>query len=148
VISRTLVILGNAPTAYTIDAECEVWALGTNKVILNSDRWFEFHNLPVPDETKRWDFGKISVDTMRARGFPLHNSVCLMLGQALLEERHKEILVLGAPCKTKEEYIKERPSVAWLVGYAKGRGIAVYWEGGCNLTQVYMNGGKDDSKGS
>lgn len=148
VISRTLVILGNAPTAYTIDANCEIWAMGTNKSEITPDRWFEFHNLPVPDESKRWDFSRISVDTMRARGFPLHNSICYMLAQALLEERHKEILVLGASCKAKAEYLAERPSVAWLVGYAKGRGITVYWEGGCNLTQVYMNGGKDDSKGS
>lgn len=141
-ISRTLAILGNAPSAYTINSEYEVWALGNNPFSVFPDRWFEFHNLPVSDESKRWDFSKISVDTMRARGFPLHNSVCFMIAQALLEERHREILVLGAPCKAKVEYARERPSVAWLVGYAKGRGITIFWEGGCDLTQVYMNGGK------
>lgn len=149
-ISKTLVILGNAPTTYDFDIATELWVLGTIKspIINIADRVFEFHNLPVPDESKRWDFRKISVDTMRTRGFPLHNSICYMVAQALLEERHKEILVLGAPCKAKEEYLKERPSLAWLIGYAKGRGITVFWEGGLELTRTYMNGGKDDTQGN
>lgn len=144
-ISRTLVIMGNAPSSYDPDCECEVWVLGTNKTswVNAADRFYEFHDLPVPDESKRWDFSKISVDTMRARGFPLHNSICYMVAQALLEERHKEILVLGSPCKTKEEYLRERPSLAYLIGYAKGRGITVFWEGGLELTRTYMNGGKE-----
>ena len=142
-ISRTLVIMGNAPTSYVIHSSCELWVLGTSRTSMTADRYFEFHNLPVPDESKRWDFSKISVDTMGARGFPLHNSICYMVAQALLEERHKEIIVLGAPCKAKEEYLKERPSLAWLMGYAKGRGITIFWEGGLELTRTYMNGGKE-----
>ena len=144
-ISRTLVIMGNAPSIYDYDVNVELWVLGTCKspIIHIADRVFEFHDLPVPDESKRWDFSKISVETMRARGFPLHNSICYMVAQALLEERHKEILVLGSPCKTKEEYLRERPSLAYLIGYAKGRGITVFWEGGLELTRTYMNGGKE-----
>ena len=145
-ISRTLEIFGNAPSCFRHNYDSELWMIGTNKDanLLNmADRVFEFHNLPVPDESKRWDFSKISVGTMRARGFPLHNSICYMVAQALLEERHKEILVLGASCKAKEEYLKERPSLAWLMGYAKGRGITVFWEGGLELTRTYMNGGKE-----
>ena len=28
-----------------------------------------------------------------------------------------------------------------VIGYAKGRGITVFWEGGLELTRTYMNGG-------
>ena len=48
--------------------------------------------------------------------------------ETLLEKDVEEVLITGCPQDSQEEYIKERPALAMIVGYLKGLGKKIIWE--------------------
>ena len=50
--------------------------------------------------------------------------------ETLLEENVEEVYITGCPQDSQEEYIRERPALAMVVGYLKGvrGGQKKFWE--------------------
>lgn len=106
--------------------------------IVGADRYYELHGLPSREP--RYDYAKIPVHELRALRLPMINSVCVMLAHAIYEQRHESIRVLASPLLGNAERVEQRPAVAYLLGFADALGIRVYWEGGIDLSAVYMGG--------
>ena len=63
---------------------------------------------------------------------PFANSICIMMAEAIQCIQmcdDARIDILAAPMISNKEYFKERYAVAMWVGYARGLGIEVNWEG-------------------
>ncbi len=61
-----------------------------------------------------------------------------MVLETLLEKDVEEVLVTGCPQDSQEEYIKERPALAMVVGYLKGLGKKIIWENSPELWKTKM----------
>ena len=118
-------------------AGAEVWSVGHTSLV-GADRYYELHGLPCAEP--RWDYLSLPVKDLQALGFPLRNTMCVMLAHAIWEWRFKRIDILASPLRTDAEKVEQRSSLAYIAGYAAAKGIAVTWEGGIDFSTVYMGG--------
>lgn len=121
---KKLVIAGKGHYDYTVrqlhNMGYEVWTVGTSGA-KDCDRYYEFHNLPsqepcfrdIPEEVKHMEL-------------PLNNSICIMLAIAKVEQ-YDEVLILGCEMRAKEEYIEQKPALAYIVGLFSGQGMKINW---------------------
>lgn len=137
-ISRSLAICGNArPISDEELKGHEVWALGSGKIV-GADRYYELHGLPCAEPTYR--FKDIPIDEIHAIGLPLSNSICIMVAHAVMENRFDNICIKGSPLRA-HEYRDKQADLAFICGWAKGRGVHIYWEGSTlDMIHIYMNG--------
>lgn len=101
----------------------ELWMLGTDPRI-GADRYFELHGLPVEHENVTYELP----DKVYELGLPVSNSICALALFAFISG-YKDISIVGAPMDSKTEYIKERSSLALVVGFLTGSGLKVNWDG-------------------
>lgn len=132
----TLLICGTAREICAAkDHAEEIWSLAI-KPVPYSDRVYGFHG--ERGVTHSWDFGMPKMKVLET-GLPLNNSICIMLANAIVENRFDEIKVLGSPLSVGPEYTRERPALAVCVWYCRNIArIPCEWEGGAELTKIYM----------
>ena len=137
-ISKHLVICGNArPISEEELKGYEIWALGTSKIV-GADRYYELHGLPSAEPTYR--FKDIPIDELHAIWLPLSNSICIMVAHAVFEGRFESICVRGSPLRSYE-YRDKQADLAFICGWAKGKGVHIYWEGSTlDIIHIYMDG--------
>jgi hypothetical protein len=120
----------------------EVWSVGKS-TIPRADRFFEFHDLPCREPCYRWK--DLPKEELLHLHIPLTNSICIMLGVAILEG-HTDITILASPlCNSTPyshtinvDYAEQRPAVAYIIGLASVQGISITWEGGPDFETVYQ----------
>jgi hypothetical protein len=69
------------------------------------------------------------------------NSMSWMIAYAI-EQNPTDIGIWGVDCMAKEEYVDQRPSIMFLLGIAKGKGINLHFPSGCKLfrkNKLYWN---------
>jgi hypothetical protein len=108
-----------------------VWTLGRN-ADPDCDRYYELHGLQTkhPEKLVRRNLHSVVYGMCEKEGLPLNCSACGMALETLLEKDVEEVLITGCPQDSQEEYIKERPALAMVVGYLKGvrGGQKIFWE--------------------
>jgi len=137
-LSSGLVICGNSRPIPQEELEgYEVWALGVGKVE-GADRYYELHGLE--SKTPCYRMEDIPIEALHRIGLPLTNSICIMLAHAVLDGRFSYICIKGSPLRARE-YKDRQADLAFICGYAKGRGISIQWEeSGLDLINIYMGG--------
>lgn len=118
-----LVILGKGNYKFIPDPNTKVWTVGTSNYE-HADKYFEFHGISVPHD----NVVRTVPEKLRKSKLPLNCSICIMLAIACEYETFDEIIIKGCPMLERAEYIEQRPSLAYLVGYYQGKGINVIWE--------------------
>jgi len=133
---KTLLICGSARSIVaTKDHVEEIWSLAQNPVEF-SDRLYGFHG--EQNATHSWK-RSMPNDAILNTGLPLGNTICIMLVNAIVEDRFSEIRILGSLLSVGPEYTKERPLLAVCVWYCRNIArIPCYWEGGPELAKTYM----------
>ena len=69
------------------------------------------------------------------------NSMSWMIAYAI-EQNPTDIGIYGVDCMAKEEYSEQRPSIMYMLGIARGKGINLHFPGGCKLfrkEKLYWN---------
>lgn len=137
---RSLIICGNAREITQEELEGhEIWALRTG-VIWGADRYWDFHGMEFPEPTYR--FKDIPIDRLHSIGLPLSNSICILVAYAVYTRDYDEIIIKGSPLRATE-YKNRRTDLAFIVGWARGKGVRVHWEeAGIDFINIYQ-GGKD-----
>lgn len=124
---RKLYIVGkaNSPEAREqfAEPEAEVWMLGTDNRE-GADKYFELHGITVEHENTIYELP----DAVYNQGLPINNSISALLVYAVLSG-YTNIAIVGAPMNARDEYIQERPALAFLVGYFAAKGIKLSWDG-------------------
>ena len=124
---RKLYIVGKANRPQTreefAEPDSEVWMLGTDERE-GADKYFELHGIKVEHENTVYELP----EEVYNQGLPINNSISALLVLAVLSG-FKDIAIVGAPMNARDEYIQERPALAFLVGYFAAKGIRLSWDG-------------------
>ena len=124
---RKLYIVGKANRPQTreefAEPDSEVWMLGTDERE-GADKYFELHGIKVEHENTVYELP----EEVYNQGLPINNSISALLVFAVLSG-FKDIAIVGAPMNARDEYIQERPALAFLVGYFAAKGIRLSWDG-------------------
>lgn len=124
---KKLIICGKAnmekPAADIRTKNSELWMLGTDPRE-GADKYFELHGIKVNHENTVYELP----DSVYECGLPINNSISALLVHAW-QSGYKDIALVGAPMNAKDEYINERPALAFVVGYIAGQGIKLSWDG-------------------
>lgn len=124
---RKLYIVGKANRPHTreefAEPDSEVWMLGTDERE-GADKYFELHGIKVEHENTVYELP----EEVYNQGLPINNSISALLVFAVLSG-FKDIAIVGAPMNARDEYIQERPALAFLVGYFAAKGIRLSWDG-------------------
>lgn len=103
----------------------EIWTVGTfddpeeNLV----DKFFEWHGLNYKNRKMYRDYPEY----LKNSKLPLNNSICNMLVIAY-HEGYQDVVILGAPMETKEEYIIEKPAMIYCIGYLNALGMNIHYD--------------------
>lgn len=123
---KNLIISGKANI--TIPAEglkkqgSELWLCGTD-TREGADCYFELHGLGVPHQNVIRELP----EEVYNQGLPVNNTICAMAVYAYLKG-YKNIQIIGAPMDAKDEYLKQRPALAYVCGYLNAKGMNVIWD--------------------
>lgn len=151
---RKIAILGSAPSLEEcpFTDEWEYWSLSSNignpKLRRIPDRWFELHTYHqlskydkhtdeeiagIASKENMWmmfplgsakQFPRESVLNLRSGLQYYTSSIAWVLGLAILEKPHF-IGLWGVDCFLKDEYLRQRPCIENLIGFAQGKGIHI-----------------------
>ena len=102
----------------------ETWLHGTDPRD-GADWYFELHGIDTGRENTIYEMP----ETIYKAGLPINNTICAMLVCAWLSG-YQEIRLCGAPLEATDEYQDQKPAVAFIVGFLKGKGIKVTWDEG------------------
>ena len=124
---KKLIICGKANMEKTVaeirTKNCELWMLGTDPR-KGADKYFELHGIKVEHENTIYELP----DSVYEMGLPINNSISALLVYAWISG-YKEVSIVGAPMDSKDEYIHERPALAFVVGYIAAQGMKLEWDG-------------------
>ena len=125
---KKLIIMGLAGDPSPADyPDCEVWTVGRNHHN-GASKYFELHGLDFYGH-KMERPSKSVYDFAHTFNLPINNTICYMLVLAHILG-YTDIKIVGSPLIAKNEYIKERPAVAYLIGYMSAFGAHIEWLGG------------------
>ena len=102
----------------------ETWLHGTD-IRDGADWYFELHGIDTGRENTIYEMP----ETIYKAGLPINNTICAMLVCAWLSG-YQEIRLCGAPLEATGEYQDQKPAVAFIVGFLKGKGIKITWDEG------------------
>jgi hypothetical protein len=102
----------------------ETWLHGTDTRD-GADWYFELHGIDTGRENTIYEMP----ETIYKAGLPINNTICAMLVCAWLSG-YQEIRLCGAPLEATDEYQDQKPAVAFIVGFLKGKGIKITWDEG------------------
>ncbi|MCR4627388.1 MAG: hypothetical protein K5640_07035 [Treponema sp.] len=124
---KKLIICGKANIELAVDEfkekNSELWMLGTDPRN-GADKYFELHGIKVNHENTVYELP----DEVYEQGLPINNSISALLIHGWLQG-YKTIEIIGAPMNARDEYINERPSLAFVVGYIAAQGVKLSWDG-------------------
>lgn len=124
---KDVIICGKANRGIPVEAlrkgDAEFWLLGTDERE-GADKYFELHGIKVEHENIFYELP----DEVYNQGLPVNNSISALAIYAWMLGA-KKISIIGAPMDSTPEYIQERPSLAFVVGYLAGCGIKMEWDG-------------------
>lgn len=124
---KDVIICGKANIGIPVEAlrkgDAEFWMLGTDKRE-GADKYFELHGIKVEHENTFYELP----DEVYDQGLPVNNSISALAIYAWMLGA-KKISIIGAPMDSTPEYVQERPSLAFVVGYLAGCGIKMEWDG-------------------
>lgn len=148
----TLALVGKARLVSTSELAnyTDVWTVGTNPIEATQYICLHGESSIHPDKDITWkDYENIPY----IYNMPITNSICFMLAVVaynieILHKSYDLVHVLASPLLAKKEMIEERPAVAYWIGYLRGIGVPVYWEGGWKRQLPYMIGRYNASKDS
>lgn len=146
---KNLIICGKANLEKSADEirtrNSELWMLGTDPR-KGADKYFELHGIRVDHENTIYELP----DSVYEQGLPVNNSISALLIYAFLSG-YKKISLVGCPMNSVQEYIEERPALAFVVGYFAGLGLRLEWDGmpenksyGFKQKSQSLKGGKED----
>lgn len=122
---KKLYIIGKAPIKEKIkelkDEDTEIWMCGTDPR-QGADAYFELHGIVTNKPCTYYSLP----DKVYEMGLPINNTISALVVYAYIKG-YKDITILGCPMSCKIEYIQQRPSLAYVVGWCNGRGIHVEW---------------------
>lgn len=122
---KNLIISGKANSNLKIDQirqeNSEVWLCGTDERN-GADLYFELHHL----KTKHSNVVCCLPAEVYEFNLPINNTICAMLVYAYLKG-YRKIDIVGCPMIAKDEYIRQRPALAYVVGWLNGKGLEVNW---------------------
>lgn len=124
-MKKRIAIIGkgnNTPFKTFKELGFEVWACGTDERD-GADRYFEFHNLNYKDRLMIRDCPNVR---KYSKLLPLNNSISIMVIQAYIEEA-EDIIIVGCPMNANEEMQRQKPALAFVVGYVLGKGKHISW---------------------
>jgi hypothetical protein len=125
---KKLIICGKGndhiPLNEIAEEDAEIWLHGTDTRD-GADWYFELHGIDTGRENIIYEIP----ETVYRAGLPINNTICAMLVCAWLSG-YQEIRLCGAPLEAKSEYQEEKPAVAFIVGFLKGKGIKITWDEG------------------
>jgi len=102
--------------------DAKVWMLGTDHR-KGADMYFELHGIFIEyHDNVIYNLP----ESVYQQGLPINNSISALLVHAYLLG-YKDISVIGAPMDGKGEYMAQRPSMAFIMGFLAGKGVKVYW---------------------
>lgn len=123
---KDLIIIGKAPINKDISElkkqNNELWLCGTDER-KGGDLYFELHNIIVDHSNVIYSLPE-EVYTM---GLPVNNTISAMLIYAYIKG-YKNIKIIGAPMVANDEYIAQRPALAYIIGFFNGKGLNIEWE--------------------
>ena len=102
-------------------ADFDLWMLGTDSRA-GADRYFELHGIKSDHPNTVY----VLPDEVYNMELPVNCSIAAMLIYAYLNA-YTDIVIKGAPMNAKEEYIQQKPSVAYIAGWLKAKGVRVTW---------------------
>lgn len=117
------------------------WTVGTHPLAQYSDLVFEVHNIPLGFACLRLDDLKYLWG--RFPTMPFHSSMDYMMASVLDHSRlwgHLQIDILASPMRSEQEYIIQRASLGYWIGYAIAKGCVVNWKDGIGIGHHYMEG--------
>ena len=124
-MKKKLAIFGKMQTKITVEKVkeegFEVWMCGTDER-QGGDLYFELHGLDVPHV----NVCRKIPEKVYQQNLPINNTVSALVVLAWLEG-YSEINVYGCPMAFKDEYIEQKPALAYALGFVAGHGISVYW---------------------
>lgn len=112
----------------------EVWTVGVAKEN-GYDRYYELHGMETThDESEVVRIPHNPVyQYARENALPINNSISVMLLDAYLSGATK-LLVEGCPMCSTYEYREQKPAMAMVIGFLKGKGIETEWSEGPDST--------------
>ena len=141
---KKLVICGKANMEKTVAEirvkNCELWMLGTDPRE-GADRYFELHGIKVEHENTTYELP----ESVYEEGLPINNSISALLIYAW-QLGYREVSIVGAPMNARDEYINERPSLAFVVGYIAAQGLKLEWDGMVENSNYGLRGKKTGCK--
>ena len=125
---KKLIICGKGndhiPLSEIAEADEEIWLHGTDRRD-GADWYFELHGIDTGRENTIYEMP----DTVYKSGLPINSTICAMLVCAWFSG-YQEIRLCGAPLEATEEYQDQKPAVAFIVGFLRGKGINITWDEG------------------
>ena len=125
---KKLIICGKGndhiPLNEIAEEGAEIWLHGTDRRD-GADWYFELHGIDTGRENTVYEIP----ETVYGTGLPINNTICAMLVCAWLSG-YQEIRLCGAPLEATNEYQDQKPAVAFIVGFLKGKGLKITWDEG------------------
>lgn len=124
-----LVILGKAVDEIEVESDVDIWTLGTHD-FAKADKYFEFHGKRTDHDEKKVirNVPQSVIDNSNLYGIPLNNSITIMALWAWILG-YRNISIVGCPMIATEEYLEQKPALAFAVGFLKGKGVNITWDG-------------------
>ena len=124
---KKLIISGKANRDKTAEEirkpGCDLWLVGVDERE-GADLYFELHGIRVKHENTVYELPA----EVYNQGLPINNSISAMLVYAWLQG-YTDITIAGAPMVANDEYVYQRPALAFIVGYLAGLGLKLAWDG-------------------
>lgn len=126
--NKKVIICGRSnrarPTEEVREEGWELWYLGT-ETRDGGDKYFELHDIPCRHQGAIRELP----DEVYTQGMPVNNSISALAVYAWLTG-YTEIKIKGCAMVAKNEYLEQRPAVAYVVGFLNGKGIKCEWTDG------------------
>ncbi len=125
--TKKLMISGKANRDKTLEeireSDRDLWCVGVDERE-GADLYFELHGIKVKHENTVYELPS----EVYNQGLPINNSISAMLVYAWLQG-YTDISIVGAPMVANDEYVHQRPALAFIVGYLAGLGLKLAWDG-------------------
>lgn len=122
---KGLVICGKSNSGIRTEniriADFDLWMLGTDSR-RGADKYFELHGIKSEHPNTVYTLP----DEVYNMGLPVNCSIAAMLIYAYLYG-YTDIVIKGAPMNATEEYLLQKPSVAFIAGWLKAKDVRVTW---------------------
>lgn len=123
---KKLIISGKADSWRSIEElkkkNAEIWMCGTDQRE-GGDLHFELHGIEIKNHKNVIYELPEEVYTF---GLPINNTISALCVYAWLLG-YKWISIVGAPMNSSNEYLEQRPALAYVIGWLSAKGVKINW---------------------